>query len=254
MLKFSNKQVLDTMKSTDVYHQPKPLHRIFTAVPSRYDLVNRIITLGLDCRWRRLAARTCLEEKPDKVLDLGCGTGDLAITLASLAAENIEITGLDYSLPMLELAKQKAARAGVGKVVKFVHGEADSLPFPDDYFDCVGISFAFRNLTYKNPLRQQHLSEVLRVLKSGGSYVIVESSQPSNRLVRALFHVYLRAFVAPIGTILSGNGGAYRYLAESASHFYSPEQVRGMLLAAGFAAVYYRALLFGAAGIHIATK
>lgn len=242
------------MRNTDIYHQPKPLHRMFTTVPSRYDLVNRIITLGLDSRWRRLAARACMKENPTTVLDLGCGTGDLTISLASVAAVNTEITGLDFSLPMLELAKQKAVRAGVEKVVRFVHGEADSLPFPDDYFDCVGISFAFRNLTYKNPLKLPHLSEVLRVLKPGGSYVIVESGQPSNRLVRQLFHVYLRAFVAPTGTFLSGNGGAYRYLAESASHFYTPEQVKEMLLAAGFADVSYRPLFLGAASIHIASK
>jgi len=227
---------------------------MFTAVPPRYDLINHVITLGLDKQWRRLAVEVCLEGKPLRILDLCCGTGDLSTSLARLAEEDVEITGLDYSLPMLERAREKAARAGVGKRVKYIHGEATSLPFPDDYFDCVGISFAFRNLTYKNPVREPHLAEVLRVLGQGGRYVIVESSQPGSRIVKALFNLYLHAFVATAGTLLSGNKGAYHYLSRSASRFYSPEQVREMLVTAGFREVSYRPLFFGAAGIHLAVK
>ena len=118
----------------------------------------------------------------------------------------------------------------------------------------VGISFAFRNLTYKNPLGPPHLAEVIRVLRPGGRYVIVESSQPENRFIRACFHLYLRAFVAPVGQMLSGNKGAYNYLAESARRYYSPGEVREMLLAAGFRDVRYRPLFFGAAGMHVALK
>jgi demethylmenaquinone methyltransferase/2-methoxy-6-polyprenyl-1,4-benzoquinol methylase len=242
------------MESPDFSPASRPLHGMFTAVPPRYDLVNRIVTLGLDKKWRRLAARVCLEDKPQRVLDLGCGTGDLTISIAQLAAESAEITGLDYSLPMLERARQKAIKAGIGRRVEFIHHEAMQLPFPDAHFDSVGISFAFRNLTYKNPPGLSHLAEVKRVLKSGGRYVIVESSQPANRLIRALFHFYLRAFVAPVGILLSGNKGAYRYLAESASRFYSPREVKDMLLAAGFRDISYRPLLFGAAGIHVAIR
>ncbi|MFC2011319.1 ubiquinone/menaquinone biosynthesis methyltransferase [Chloroflexota bacterium] len=243
------------MGSTNLSQQPKPLHGMFTEVPPQYDHVNRIITLGLDNRWRLLAARACLEKKPLRVLDLGCGTSNLTINLALLAEDGMEIiTGLDYSHPMLELARNKATRAGVEKRVKFVHGQASLLPFPDSHFDCVGISFAFRNLTYKNPLRLPHLSEVKRVLKPGGRYVIVESSQPGNRVIRTLFHFYLHTFVAPVGILLSGNRGAYHYLAESASRFYSPGEVKEMLLAAGFSDASYRPLFFGAAGIHVATR
>ncbi len=223
-------------------------------MPPRYDLINRIITLGQDNRWRLAAVKACLEGKPHRVLDLGCGTGDLAINVARLAENGMKVTGLDYSLPMLELAGEKAAKAAPGERVKFIHGEATGLPFPDAHFDCVGISFAFRNLTYRNPLRLPHLAEVLRVLRTGGRYVIVESSQPGNKIIRALAHLYLRAFVAPAGSLLSGNRGAYHYLAESAAHFFSPAEVREMLLAAGFSSVKYRPLFFGAAGLHVATK
>jgi demethylmenaquinone methyltransferase / 2-methoxy-6-polyprenyl-1,4-benzoquinol methylase len=242
------------MESPGFSQTPQPLHGMFTAVPPRYDLINRIITLGLDKRWRRLAARACLEDKPRRVLDLGCGTGDLTINIALLGGANVALTGLDYSQPMLELARRKANNAGIGERVQFIHGEATHLPFPDGHFDGVGISFAFRNLTYKNPLGPAHLAEVKRVLKSGGRYVIVESSQPANLVIRTIFHFYLRVFVAPVGILLSGNKSAYRYLAESTAHFYSPQEVKDMLLAAGFRDISYRPLFFGAAGIHVATK
>ena len=242
------------MENQDIPRTPRPLHGMFTAVPPRYDLVNRIITLGLDKRWRRLAAQACLEDKPRRILDLGCGTGDLTINITRLAEKDVEITGLDYSQPMLEKARQKAQLAGVGQQVNFIHGEATQIPFPDAHFDCVGISFAFRNLTYKNPLGTPHLAEVNRVLRPGGRYVIVESSQPENRVIRAFFHLYLRAFVAPVGQILSGNKVAYSYLAESARRYFAPIEVREMLLAAGFRDVRYRPLFFGAAGLHVALK
>ena len=242
------------MESTPTPQTSRPLHSLFNAVPPRYDLVNRIITLGLDKRWRRLASQACLENRPQAILDLGCGTGDLTINIARLVKKDTEIVGLDYSQPMLEKAQKKAAKAGVAEIIRFFQGDATSLPFPDAHFDCVGISFAFRNLTYKNPLALAHLAEVKRVIKPGGRYVIVESSQPENRLIRALFHLYLRIFVAPVGIMLSGNTSAYRYLAESARRFYFPSEVRDMLLAAGFRDVHYRALFFGAAGIHVAIK
>jgi demethylmenaquinone methyltransferase/2-methoxy-6-polyprenyl-1,4-benzoquinol methylase len=227
---------------------------MFTAVPLRYDLINRVVTLGQDRRWRHRAALVCLSGKPQHILDLGCGTGDLAITIARLAERDVEITGLDYSLPMLVRARRKAERKSVNDKVVFIQGDAAHLPFPDVYFDVVGISFAFRNLTYKNTLGPLHLAEVLRVLRPGGRYVIVESSQPENGIIRTLFHLYLRLFVKPVGILISGNRGAYRYLAESTMRFYSPTEVCEMLLAAGFKEVSYEPLLFGAAGIHVALK
>ena len=234
--------------------QRMPLHRMFTGVPPRYDLINRIITLGLDKRWRRRAARECLAAKPGKVLDLCCGTGDLLIDLARLADKSVELTGIDYSQPMLEIAAKKAVMLTKKRKISFIYGDAANLPFPDGYLDCVGISFAFRNLTYKNPLAQLHLAEVLRVLGAGGRYVIVETSQPKSKLIRKLYHLYLRWFVFRVAYLLSGNRSAYNYLAESAAHFYSSEEVKEMLLSAGFRRVSFYPFLFGATGIHVAVK
>ena len=230
----------------------RPLYDMFNSVPRHYDLVNRIITLGLDKQWRKKAAEECLISRPQKILDLCCGTGDLAINLSRLSMNGVEITGLDYSQPMLDIATKKTGQ--LNHKPSFIAGDAATLPFPDRYFDCVGISFAFRNLTYRNPMIQHHLSEVLRVLKSNGRFVIVESSQPESILIRKLFHLYLQLFVFRAGTIISGNSKAYRYLAESASRFYTSGELKHMLISAGFSEVSYRPFLFGAAGINVATK
>ena len=232
----------------------KPLHGIFTEIPRRYDLINHIITLGLDRRWRWKAASKFLTSQPEKILDLCCGTGDLVIDIDRLATINVELIGLDYSQPMLEIAARKAALLSKKKNISFTHGDAANLPFPDEYFDCVGISFAFRNLTYQNPLASCYIDEILRVLNPGGRCVIVESSQPRRKIMRGLFYLYLRWFVFSIGYLFSGNKGAYHYLAESAVRFYTSSEVRELLLTAGFRQVSCQPLFLGVTSIYIAVK
>jgi demethylmenaquinone methyltransferase/2-methoxy-6-polyprenyl-1,4-benzoquinol methylase len=129
-----------------------------------------------------------------------------------------------------------------------------NLPFPNGHFDSIGISFAFRNLTYKNPKTQNYLEEVVRVLKPGGEFVIVESSQPPNRVIRKIVHLYLRLFVYRVGYWISKNKPAYRYLSESARHFYTAGELADLLMNVGFKQVSVKQLLFGAAAIHLAVK
>ena len=231
----------------------RPLYNMFTAVPPRYDLINHIITLGMDTGWRLTAAEKCVETHPHRFLDIGCGTGDLSLTVAALSDSTL-VYALDFSETMLAKASAKAVERRLSERISFICGDASNLPFADESFDCVGISFAFRNLTYKNPLREPHLAEVLRVLKPGGRYVIVESSQPTNNIIRVFHRLYLKLFVGPVGQLLSGNKGAYRYLASSVADYYMPAEVKAMLLKAGFSEVTYQALFFGAAGIYIAVK
>ncbi len=242
------------VEQADNILRDKPLHGMFTTVPPRYDLLNKVITWRMDKNWRERAAGECLTSQPKKVLDLCCGTGDLAIHIARRAAYKLELTGLDFSQPMLDLAEEKARSLADGRQITFTRGDAAELPFPDGYFDCIGISFAFRNLTYKNPLADSHISEALRTLSPGGRFVIVETSQPGFMPVRRLFHLYLRWFVAGAGNLLSGNRGAYHYLAESAARFYTPEELKALLLAAGFSQVSYQPLFMGVAGIYTAVK
>ncbi len=231
----------------------KPLYGMFTDIPPRYDLINTLITWGMDKRWRKKAALTCLESKPARLLDLCCGTGDLALTVLDLADYQLEVKGLDYSQPMLNIAEHKAGILN-NRAVTFTQGDASRLPFPDGYFDCIGISYAFRNLTYKNPLALDHIKEIVRVLRPGGRCVIAESSQPKNGLIRVLYHFYMKQYAARIGGLISGNRAAYRYLGESSSSYYSPGEMEKFLLSNGFSAFSYQPLFFGASGIHTATK
>ena len=232
----------------------RPLHGIFTAVPWRYDLINHLITLGMDEWWRKAIAEMCLESKPVRFLDLCCGTAGLDLRVARLSEHKPLVIGLDYSSPMLEIALKKAGELPSERRPSFIHGDVANLPFYDGALDVIGISFAFRNLTYHNPLTVQYLKEVFRVLRPGGSVVIVESSQPRNSIIRGLFHLYLRTYVFRTGQVFSGNRAAYKYLSESAAHFYTLEEVKALIKGAGFTEVIQKALFLGVAAIHVAVK
>jgi demethylmenaquinone methyltransferase / 2-methoxy-6-polyprenyl-1,4-benzoquinol methylase len=234
----------------NIQEEKRPLHKMFKSVPPSYDLVNRVLTFRFDEIWRRKAAAVCLENNPVNVMDLCCGTGDLLVHIGKAALPGTILTALDYSVPMLDLAKKKAARNNLNDI-EFIHGDAASLPFPDNHFDSIGIAFAFRNLTFHNPDSRKFLSEILRVLKPGGRFVIVETSQPKNAFLRRLFHWYLRWVTAPVGGILSGHHGAYKYLAHSARHYYNSDQLEELLRTSGFFNVNSRQLMGGIAGIFI---
>jgi demethylmenaquinone methyltransferase / 2-methoxy-6-polyprenyl-1,4-benzoquinol methylase len=230
----------------------RPLQKMFSEVPDRYDLINRLFTLRFDERWRRRAAEECLSAGAARILDLCTGTGDLAVRLALNAGTRTSVFGVDFSMPMLTYARVKAERAGAD--VRFSAGDASELPFRDGSFGAIGIAFGFRNLTYRNPGRDRYLSEILRVLAPGGRFVIVESSQPRSRILRTLVHLYTKIGVSLIGGIVSGQRGAYKYLAYSAVNFYGPGELEELLRSAGFSTVIHRQLLWGVAAIHIAYK
>ncbi len=230
----------------------RPLKKMFDSVPRRYDLLNRLLTLGMDARWRRRAARRCLAGRPGRVLDLCCGTGLLALQLARRAAGAVEIVGLDFSPAMLAAARRKLAASRSPEAVRYVEGDASDMDFPDGHFDAVGIGFGFRNLTWRNPLGDRALAEVRRVLRPGGRLVIVETSQPRGRIVRAGFHTFMRTIVPTVGGRLSKQPDAYRYLAESVVDFHDAEAVSALLVRAGFQVVEVRPLMGGVAAIHVA--
>ncbi len=227
---------------------------MFNAVPARYDLCNRVLTLGLDEAWRKLAARACLADGAVSILDLCCGTGDLACHIARQAGPEVAITGLDFSPGMLELARHKSARTPATRRIKLNEGDAAALPFAGASFDSVGIAFGFRNLTWHNPLTEIALAEVLRVLRPGGRFVIVETSQPVNPLLRWGCHVYHGLIAAPLGGLLSGNPAAYQYLARSARDYYGAPEVCALLTSAGFTDPTAELLLGGVAALYVALK
>ena len=244
-----------TMAETSNIPEPgrRPLQKMFTDVPTGYDLMNRILTLRLDEKWRKKAARECARSPAGTILDLCTGTGDLALHIAKRLNGQASISGLDYSRPMLEIARRKASRSGYDRI-SFMEGDAAAIPFGDGELDTIGIAFAFRNLTYKNPDRDKFLSEIFRTLSPDGKFVIVETSQPGNRILKRFFHAYLKLAVARLGGWMSGHSGAYRYLSASAINFYHPDELAQMLGEAGFTGITHRALLGGVAAITVARK
>lgn len=237
----------------DFSKERRPLYHIFTAVPPSYDLINRLFTLRLDEKWRKKAAHECLAGHPVRIMDLCTGTGDLAVRLAKMSGREQEITGYDYSQPMLDIALRKAAKAGQQKIT-FMQGDAAAMPFTDGYFDAIGIAFAFRNLTFKNHDTPKFLSEIYRVLKPGGRFVIIESSQPRWTWLQGLFRFYTRFIVYPIGSRVSGNKAAYKYLSYSVIHYYQPEEICKLLKDYGFSEVTFNRLAGGISALHVAVK
>ncbi len=221
---------------------------MFLAVPSSYDIINRVLTLRLDEWWRSKAAKALLDGHPRRILDLCTGTGDLALRLKKNAPAGTRIFALDYSRTMLNIARKKARGRQLGGI-EFLEGDAADMPFEDNFFDAVGIAFAFRNLTYKNPDSNSFLHEILRVLRPGGKFVAVETSQPEHPLMRYLFHGYMRMITAPVGGLLSGHRAAYRYLAQSAINYYNPSELKEVIIGAGFRSANSNLLMNGVAAV-----
>ncbi len=227
---------------------------VYESIPPNYDLINHLFTGGMDIQWRRKAAKECVSSNPEAILDICCGTGDLSLSVAKLASKDAKVTGLDFSRPMLDVAVKKAQKAGYD--ITFVTGDIADIPFPDNSFDSMCIGFGFRNLTYKNELSVQYISEILRVLKPGGRFAIVESSQPAPdaKIIKIFHRLFVKYVVSFLGRIISGNSAAYKYLAESAANYYKAEELRDLLLKSGFSKLTFKRLFFGAAAIHVAEK
>jgi demethylmenaquinone methyltransferase/2-methoxy-6-polyprenyl-1,4-benzoquinol methylase len=230
-----------------------PLQSYYSRIHKTYDLVNRIFTFGLDRKWRRHTVEVCLGNRPRRILDLCCGTGDLAIGISRASSYPVRITGLDLNPQMLEVARQKAMHLALA-TVEFIQGDAGAMPFADGEFDCITIGFGFRNLTYENPKREQHLQEISRVMGPGAQLLILESARPENRFVNFFYRLYLRLFLVPLGGLLSGDWNAYRYLANSSAGFYSFAEMRKMLDANQLTLHTRRKYILGSVNLLIAKK
>jgi demethylmenaquinone methyltransferase/2-methoxy-6-polyprenyl-1,4-benzoquinol methylase len=229
-----------------------PLQSFYSRIHKTYDIVNRVFTLGLDRRWRSYTAKACLETKPYRVLDLCCGTGDLALTLMKSSSIPVQVTGYDMNAEMLSMAKLKAARLEVN--IDFVQGDAGSMPFSDEEFDGITIAFGFRNLTWENPARDKHIREISRILKPGATLFILESARPENKLIAFFYVLYLKLVLVPLGGMLSGDWQAYRYLAGSSACFYSIGELIELLKPFHLDLHRHKVFLFGAANLLIANK
>jgi demethylmenaquinone methyltransferase/2-methoxy-6-polyprenyl-1,4-benzoquinol methylase len=227
------------------------VQKVFSqSVSSTYELVNHILTFGFDALWRRKAAQFAAAPGGTEWADMCTGTGEMAVYLRRLAPAGTSIHAVDLSLPMMAEAMKKPEAQGID----FVVSDVKALDFPDDSLDLLTISFATRNINLNRELLIQTLAEFHRVLKPGGRFINLETSQPSSLLIRRLFHFYVRLVVKPIGGLISGSFTGYAYLAHTIPRFYPPEELSSLLCQAGFKNVAYKKLLFGVAAIHQGMK
>ena len=223
---------------------------MFARIAGRYDLLNHLLSGNTDRRWRRLVARELSDSLKEgaRVLDVACGTGDLALALA--ARGRAEVVGLDFCRPMLEIAARKSDGARGLRGVAYVEGDALSLPFADGTFDAATIAFGLRNLSSV----ERGLRELRRVLRPGGRLVVLEFSRPVVPGFRALFQFYFAHVLPRVGGFLSGSRGAYEYLPDSVSRFPDQRRLAALMRAAGFERVGYRNLTGGVAALHTGTR
>lgn len=228
----------------------KGIQRVFSEVSNTYEVVNHVLTFGLDVVWRRKAAKVAAIGGGTRWMDMCSGTGQTAMYLRRLAGENTMVAAADFSLPMLRKAtvKPEADR------IAFILADARALPFRDGTFDLITISLATRNIYVHRESLVRCLREFYRILRPGGRFVNLETSQPPSRPVRRLFHLYVRLAVRHIGYIISGSRAGYAYLAHTIPRFYSADAFSDIVHQAGFGKVHFYPMTFGVAAIHKAVK
>ena len=219
------------------------VRRLFSGVAPRYDLLNRLLSFGIDRNWRRDVAAGLALNPQARVLDLCCGTGDLALEMAGRA----NAFGCDFTWEMLVRARAKSER--LGRTLRLIAADALRLPFPDGAFDAATVAFGVRNLEDLTG----GLGEFRRVLRPGGRLAILEFSHPTHLLLRLPYWIYLNGFLPWFGRLVSRRKGAYFYLATSIAGFPEPEEVSGILERQGFAEVRFRRLTGGIVAVHEAT-
>ena len=227
-----------------------PIQSMFAEVPETYELVDHVLTLGLDILWRRKAARLAAKGGGTQWVDMCTGTGEMAIYLNRLAPEGAKIYAVDFCESMMEKARQKPD----AKHIHFFAADIKALPFDDESFDLVTMSFATRSINVSRESLIRSFSEYYRVLKPDGSFVSLETSRPPFWPIRKCFDLYVKLFVKQIGSRISGSRKAYAFLAGTIPRFYPAEELAGIMKQAGFDEVTFKRLCFGAAAIHQARK
>ena len=224
------------------------VRRMFDSISPRYDFINRIISGGLDIKWRKNLVKVLKPKKPTKILDVATCTGDLAIALGETLAS--EIIGIDISEQMLEIGKKKVERNQLQQNIKMEIGDGEKINYPNNYFDAVTVSFGVRN--FEN--LDKGLLEIYRVLKPGSELVILETSIPQSFPLNYLYHLYTLYFLPLIGSFFSKDKSAYKYLSSSAKSFPFGKAFNKILKKNGFVVINNIPQSFGVASIYHSQK
>ena len=222
--------------------------QMFDNISGNYDNLNRVISFGIDIKWRKKVLKIVSDKKPKVILDIATGTGDLAILMAQTNAE--KIIGLDISAGMLEVGKKKIAEKGLSNLIDMVLGDSEKIPFEDNYFDAITVGFGVRN--FEN--LEKGFAEILRVLKPNGVFVILETSVPDKTPYKQGYKFYSKNILPIIGKLFSKDNAAYGYLSESAAVFPYGEALNNILRKIGFIDVIALPQTFGVATIYSASK
>ena len=224
------------------------VRRLFDSIAYRYDLLNHLLSGGVDFYWRRTAIETLASHKPKRILDVATGTADFAIAAFRLNPE--EVVGVDISDAMLEFGRRKIAAKKLSDKIRLEAGEAEDLDFPDNHFDAAIVAFGARN--FEN--LERGLMEMRRVLKTGGTILVLEFSKPHVFPFKQLYLFYFLNILPLVGRIVSKDKEAYRYLPDTVMQFPDGEEFLDILRKVGFSSVNQRSLTFGIATIYCGEK
>ena len=222
--------------------------KMFDTISGNYDQLNRVISFGIDIKWRKKVLNLVAKSNPATILDIATGTGDLAILMAETNAE--KIIGLDISAGMLEIGEKKIIEKKLSKKIELVLGDSENMSFEDNSFDAVTVAFGVRNFE----TLEKGLSEILRVLKPNGILVILETSVPEKTPYKQGYAFYSQNILPLIGKLFSKDNSAYNYLSESAASFPYGETLNNILRKIGFIDVVAFPQTFGVATIYSASK
>lgn len=225
------------------------VREMFARIAPRYDVANRVLTAGMDERWRRRAIALLAAPHGGRVLDVCCGTGDVVFHLLR-TDPTLDVVGVDFCVPMLERAIARSPHEVAGPPPAFIEGDAMALPFDDNSFDGATMGFSLRNVVDIDAV----LREVLRVLKPGARFVNLDVSKAPNRLWKRAFDVYFYGIVPLVGGLVGGSRQAYTYLPNSLTHHPNARELRDRFARAGFAGASFVPLVGGAVAAHYGTK
>jgi demethylmenaquinone methyltransferase/2-methoxy-6-polyprenyl-1,4-benzoquinol methylase len=221
--------------------------QMFDTISENYDGLNRVISLGIDVKWRKEVVQIVGKNNPKQILDIATGTGDLAIMMAELKPD--KIVGLDISSGMLEVGKQKITEAKLSNKIEMIVGDSEEMPFKDNTFDAITVSFGVRNFANLH----KGITEIARVLKPTGVLVILETSNPTKFPFKQGYKLYTNFFLPIVGKLFSKDKVAYSYLSESANSFPFGTAFNNILQKNGFKHTKAKPVTFGVATIYTAS-
>jgi len=233
-------------KTVDASEKERLVAGVFDSVAAKYDIMNDVLSMGIHRLWKRQTIDSSGVRPGHKVLDLAGGTGDLTARFSRIVGTKGEVVLADINAAMLNVGRTKLHDMGIVGNVSYVQANAEKLPFPDDYFDCITIAFGLRNVTDKDAA----LRSMLRVLKPGGRLLVLEFSKPESAWLSKAYDFYSFHFLPRAGELIAQDKESYQYLAESIRMHPDQETLKGMMETAGFAQVDYQNMSGGIVALH----